>query len=59
VKGYGFLTRPGDATGSDIFVHMETVRDAGISDLQPAQTVQARIAKSSKGLTAVEVRACS
>ena len=59
VKGYGFLTRPEDASGSDIFVHMETVRDAGISDLQPAQTLQARIAQSNKGLTAVEVRACS
>jgi CspA family cold shock protein len=57
VKGYGFLTRPGQTDASDIFLHMETVREAGIVDLQPGQTIEARIAPSNKGLTAIEIRA--
>jgi hypothetical protein len=36
---------------------METVREAGLGDLQPTDTLLARIAKSNKGLTAIEVRA--
>lgn len=56
VKGYGFLTRV-EAPDEDIFVHMETVRLAGIADLQPGERVEARIAEGKKGLTAVEVRA--
>jgi cold shock protein len=57
-KGYGFLNRPG-VDGEDIFVHMETVRSAGLSDLQQGQTVEARIAEGAKGLTAVELRQSS
>jgi len=57
VKGYGFVNRVGaEASEEDVFVHMETVRLAGIGDLQPGQPLEARIASSRKGLTAVEVR---
>lgn len=58
VKGYGFLVRAG-ATGAapeDIFLHMETVRMAGIADLEPEQALEARIATGRKGLTAIEIR---
>ena len=58
VRGYGFLTRAADADGEDIFVHMETVREARIADLQPGQRFEARISASGKGLTAVELRPC-
>lgn len=53
-KGYGFLNRPDGS--DDIFVHMETVRNCGLRELQPGQLVEARIAESAKGLTAVELR---
>ena len=55
VKGYGFVNRPGQPE-SDIFVHMETVRMAGLADLHPEDRVEARIAEGRKGLTAVELR---
>jgi len=55
VKGYGFVNRVGQPD-ADIFVHMETVRVAGLADLQPEDQVEARIAEGRKGLTAVELR---
>jgi CspA family cold shock protein len=57
VRGYGFLKRPEAAGGEDVFVHMETVRQGQLPELEPGQQVEARIAPSSKGLTAVELRA--
>lgn len=57
VKGYGFLNRVGSFdSGDDIFVHMETVREAQIGDLEPGQRLAARIADGRKGLTAVVLR---
>ena len=57
VKGYGFLNRAGEGEeGEDIFVHMETVRQSQIVDLQPGQQLEARIAEGRKGLTAIELR---
>lgn len=54
-KGYGFLNRPADE-GQDIFVHMETVRNCGLRELQQGELIEARVADSPKGLTAVELR---
>ena len=56
VRGYGFLKRPDESGGEDVFVHMETVRMAHLPELQPGQMLEARIAPSAKGLTAIELR---
>src|SRR5438105_3836145 len=56
VRGYGFVKRPDEAGGEDVFVHMETVRVSDLPELQPGQHLEARIAPSGKGLTAVELR---
>jgi CspA family cold shock protein len=56
VRGYGFVKRPDDVGGEDVFVHMETVRVSHLPELQPGQQLEARIAPSGKGLTAVELR---
>lgn len=55
VRGYGFVNRIG-SEGEDVFVHMETVRQSHLGDLQPGQRLEARIASSGKGLTAIELR---
>jgi CspA family cold shock protein len=56
VRGYGFVKRPDEVGGEDVFVHMETVRTSHLPELQPGQMLEARIAPSSKGLTSVELR---
>jgi len=56
VRGYGFVKRPDESGGEDVFVHMETVRTSHLPELQPGQMLEARIAPSAKGLTAIELR---
>jgi len=54
LRGFGFLTR-GEGT-PDIFVHMETLRRFGLTELRPGQTVLVRYGQGPKGLMAAEVR---
>ena len=54
IRGFGFLSA-GEGT-PDIFVHMETLRRFGITELRPGQTVLVRFGPGPKGMMAAEVR---
>ncbi len=53
LRGFGFLTR-GEGT-PDIFVHMETLRRFGMTELRPGQFLLVRYGPGPKGLMAAEV----
>ncbi|TCD14563.1 cold-shock protein [Oricola cellulosilytica] len=52
-KGFGFLTR-GEGT-EDIFIHMETLRRFGLTELRAGQIVIIRFGDGDKGLMAAEI----
>lgn len=54
VRGFGFLSR-GDGM-PDVYVHMETLRRFGFTELRPGQIVQIRYGHGSKGCMAAEMR---
>ena len=54
LRGFGFLTC-GEGT-PDIFVHMETLRRYGMTELRPGQYVLVRFGPGSKGLMAAEIQ---
>ena len=53
MRGFGFLTL-GEGT-PDIFVHMETLRRFGMTELRPGQYVLVRFGPGSKGMMAAEI----
>ncbi len=53
LRGFGFLTC-GEGT-PDIFVHMETLRRFGMTELRPGQYVLVRFGPGAKGMMAAEI----
>ena len=54
-KGYGFVCLDNNEE-SDVFIHMVTLRNAGIASLITGQAVEIRVADGPKGQQAAEVK---
>ncbi len=54
LRGFGFLTRGPETP--DIFVHMETLRRCGFTELRPGQTLLVRHGRRPNGLIAAELK---
>lgn len=52
-RGYGFLDC--DGIDGDVFLHAATLRKAGIHEVHPGETMQAKCADGPKGMLAAEV----
>jgi CspA family cold shock protein len=54
IRGFGFLTRGLETP--DIFVHAETLRRCGFTELKPGQVVLVRYGRGPQGLMAAEIK---
>lgn len=54
-KGFGFANTFGRS--DDVFVHMDVLRQSGLSDLAPGEAIVIRVIDGKRGLMAAEVRA--
>ncbi|WP_299558176.1 cold-shock protein [uncultured Sulfitobacter sp.] len=54
-KGFGFANVFGRS--EDVFVHIDVLRQSGLSDLQPGEAVAMRVIDGKRGRMAVEVKA--
>ncbi len=54
-KGFGFANVFGKS--DDVFLHIEVLRQSGLSDLQPGEALALRVINGERGKMAAEVRA--
>ncbi len=53
-RGFGFVNVFGSA--DDVFIHMEVLRNCGLSDLQAGEAISVRIASGPRGKLVAEVQ---